>query len=154
MISCASLRTPAGTIYVHGTGNVITEIGFGDACADENITPVVRKAIEQLTEYIEGKRKEFDVPFTVTGSELQKDVCSALVKIPYGETRTYKDIAKDAGHPKAIRAVATAIGKNPVAVIIPCHRVIGSDGKMHGFGGGIPFKEYLLGVEGRKPRKR
>jgi methylated-DNA-[protein]-cysteine S-methyltransferase len=141
-------------IYICESNGTITNIGFTDTGVRENITPPIKETMKQLNEYFSGKRKEFDLPLSVEGSELQKDVCNSLMKIPYGETRTYADIAKDVGRPRAVRAVATAIGKNPIAIVIPCHRVIGSDGKMRGFAGGIPFKEYLLKVEGWKPRKK
>jgi len=152
--SSASFRTPAGTIYIRASGEEITYIGFENDGSAERVTPLIGRAIEQLNEYLSGRRKGFDVPFIVNGSDLQKSVCNSLIKIPYGETRTYKDIAKDIGNPRAIRAVATAIGKNPVSVIVPCHRVIGSDGKMRGYAGGIPFKEFLLETEGWTAPKR
>ncbi|MCL2607195.1 MAG: methylated-DNA--[protein]-cysteine S-methyltransferase [Methanomassiliicoccaceae archaeon] len=145
--SYASYGTPAGTLYICGFGETVTYIGFEKTFTRERITPLIENVIEQLNEYFNRERKHFTIPFEVGGSELQKNVCSALMKIPYGETRTYKDIAESAGNPKAIRAVATAIGKNPVSLVIPCHRVIGSDGKMRGYAGGIPFKEYLLELE-------
>ena len=143
--------TPAGTVYIHESGGCIVYIGFRKTCPDDGITPLIKETMEQLNEYFDGKRKEFSIPFRAEGSTLQKDVCRSLMKIPYGETRTYKEIAEDIGNPKAVRAVATAIGKNPLSIIIPCHRVIGSDGNMRGYAGGIPFKEYLLGVEGWNP---
>ena len=148
-----SLRTPAGMVYIQGTDEHITWIGFSEPCVPEGTTPIIDLAAGQLNEYFEGKRKEFDLPLKVEGSELQRAVCDSLIKIPYGETVTYKDIAADIDNPKAIRAVATAIGRNPISVVIPCHRVIGSDGKMRGFAGGIPFKEYLLKVEGWSPQR-
>jgi methylated-DNA-[protein]-cysteine S-methyltransferase len=148
------MDTPAGMIYIHEIDNKITYIGFENTCKSENITPLIRKTIEQLNEYFSGKRKEFSIPLSVNESDLQNAVCNSLLKISYGETRTYKEIAADIGNPKAIRAVASAIGRNPISIIIPCHRVIGSDGNMRGYAGGIPFKEHLLGVEGWLPRKR
>jgi len=146
-ISCASYETPAGTVYICGFGKTVTYIGFEKTFTEEKVTSLIKETTEQLNEYFSRGRKHFTVPFTVGGSELQKKVCDALMKIPYGETRTYGDIAESIGNPKAIRAVATAIGKNPVSLIIPCHRVIGTDGKMRGYAGGIPFKEYLLELE-------
>ena len=146
------LSTPAGIIYIQGTEEHIDWIGFSRPDAPEGITPVIDEAVKQLTEYLDGKRREFDLPIEVEGSDLQKAVCNSLMRIPYGETVTYKDVAADIGNPKAIRAVATAVGKNPISIVIPCHRVIGSDGKMRGFAGGISFKEYLLGVEGWIPK--
>jgi len=150
----ASHRTPAGMIYICESAGKIIHIGFERTAANESSTPLIEKTKKQLDEYFAGKRKEFDLPYTVLGSDLQKDVCDALTKIPYGGTRTYKEIAAAVGRPTAVRAVATAIGRNPIAIVIPCHRVIGSDGNMRGFAGGIPFKEYLLSVEKWIPRKK
>jgi len=152
-MSYVSLSTPAGIIYIQGNEEHITWIGFSKPDAPEGNTPVTERAAEQLTEYLNGSRRVFDLPIIVEGSDLRKAVCSSLMRIPYGETVTYKDVAADIGNPKAIRAVASAVGKNPISVVIPCHRVIGSDGKMRGFAGGIPFKEYLLGVEGWTPKR-
>jgi len=140
-------------IYIQGTEEHIVWIGFSKPDTSEGITPAIEKAVKQLNEYLDGRRKGFDLPIMVNGSSLQKAVCSSLMKIPYGKTVTYKDVAADIGNPKAIRAVASAVGKNPVSIVIPCHRVIGSDGNMRGFAGGIPFKEYLLEVEGWTPKK-
>ena len=152
MGSCASFTTPAGTVHIRELDGKITYIGFEDTCGEKRITPLIERTICQLNEYIRGERKGFDIPFAVNGSELQRSVCDSLMRIPYGETVTYKDVAKDIGNPTAVRAVATAIGRNPIAIIIPCHRVIGSDGRMRGYAGGIPFKEFLLGTEGWGPR--
>ena len=152
--SCVPFETPAGTVYIASCNGKITYIGFEKGPSDRTADPVIVTAEEQLTEYFEGKRKDFTVPFAVTGSGFQKDVCEALMKIPYGETRTYGEIAEAAGRPAAVRAVASAVGRNPISIIIPCHRVIGSDGKMRGYAGGIPFKEHLLETEGWRPRKR
>jgi len=148
-----SLSTPAGIVFIQGTDEYITGIGFSEPCTPAGTTPVIETAVKQLNEYFDGSRKEFDLPLKVEGSELQVSVCDSLIKIPYGETVTYKKVAADIGNPRAIRAVATAIGRNPIAIVIPCHRVIGSDGKMRGFAGGIPFKEYLLEVEGWIPKR-
>ena len=152
--SCVPFETPAGTVYISSSDGKITYIGFEKGPVSRAADPVIVTAEEQLTEYFSGKRKNFTVPFAVTGSDLRKDVCNALMKIPYGETRTYKEIAAAAGRPGAVRAVASAVGKNPISIMIPCHRVIGSDGKMRGYAGGIPFKEYLLETEGWRPRKK
>jgi len=147
------LNTPAGMVFIQGTDEHITGIGFTEPCVPEGMTAAINMAIGQLNEYFRGLRKEFDLPMKVEGSELQRAVCDSLITIPYGETVTYKHVASDIGNPRAVRAVATAIGRNPIAIVIPCHRVIGSDGKMRGFAGGIPFKEYLLGVEGWGPKR-
>ena len=152
-MSGAPLETPAGTVHICASGESITYIGFEKRYDIEGTSEVIERTIVQLNEYFSGKRKEFDIPFIVEGSELQKNVCGSLMKIPYGETRTYREIAADIGIPRAVRAVASAIGRNPISIVIPCHRVIGSDGKMRGYAGGIPFKEYLLEVEGCLPRR-
>lgn len=105
------------------------------------------KAVNELEEYFEGKRKEFDLPINAEGTEFQMKVWKALCDIPYGETRSYSDIAKAIGNTKAVRAVGGANNKNPIAIVVPCHRVIGKNGSMVGYGGGLPMKEYLLQLE-------
>lgn len=117
---------------------------------DDSIFPEVRR---QLAEYFSGSRTTFDLELEVRGTTFQKSVLQALQTIPFGQTRTYKDIAEQVGSPKAVRAVGAANGNNPIPIIIPCHRVIGSNGKLTGFGGGLPTKQYLLDLEqGRTPR--
>jgi methylated-DNA-[protein]-cysteine S-methyltransferase len=110
-------------------------------------TPLIKKTAAQIVEYLEGKRKKFDLPLVLHGTEFQKTVWRALQTIPYGETRSYKDIAILAGSPKAFRAVGMANNRNPVSIIIPCHRVIGSNGDLVGYGGGLPVKKFLLELE-------
>ncbi len=105
-------------------------------------------AREQLTEYLDGRRKIFTLPLLVVGSDFQKSVWRALTNVPYGTTSTYQDIANAIGNPKAVRAVANANGANALGLIIPCHRIIGSDGTLVGYGGGIPVKKRLLLLEG------
>ncbi len=104
-------------------------------------------AREQLSAYFAGERKSFDLNLKPGGTEFQMQVLEELQKIPYGTTLSYGDIAKRIGRPKAVRAVGAANGRNPIPIIIPCHRVIGSSGDMTGFGGGIPTKEALLRLE-------
>lgn len=108
---------------------------------------LLENTIKQLDEYFSGKRIEFDLPLQFTGTEFQKKVWKALLNIPYGETRSYKDIAIEIGNPKACRAVGGANNKNPIILICPCHRVIGASGKLVGYGGGMDMKEYLLNLE-------
>ena len=107
------------------------------------------KIIGQINEYLDSKRKEFSIYdlCKAEGTNFQQKVWQELLNIPYGQTKTYKDIAKNIGNEKAVRAVATAIGKNPLMIITPCHRVIGSDGKMHGYAYGINLKKKLLDLE-------
>ena len=108
---------------------------------------VIKAVVKQFDEYFSGKRKTFDLPLNPKGSEFQKKVWKELKKIPYGETRTYKEIAAAIGNPDAARAVGNANNKNPIAIIIPCHRVIGSNRRLIGYAGGIDKKEILLKLE-------
>ena len=110
-------------------------------------TDALKKAADQLREYLQGKRTVFDVPLAPEGTAFQKQVWEALIKIPYGETSSYGKLAKDIGRPGAARAVGMANNRNPIPVIIPCHRVIGADGSLVGYGGGLPIKEKLLALE-------
>ncbi|HBC97419.1 MAG TPA: methylated-DNA--[protein]-cysteine methyltransferase [Clostridium sp.] len=110
-------------------------------------TPLLKKANLELEEYFNGSRKLFDLPLAPEGTEFQKKVWSALGKIPYGETRSYKEIAMAVGNPKAFRAVGMANNRNPIPIFIPCHRVIGSNGDLVGYGGGLNLKEKLLKIE-------
>ena len=120
----------------------------GENCAvEEKETELLKEAHKQLMEYFEGKRKGFELPIYVEGTVFQEKVWKALQQIPYGETRNYEEIAKAVGSPKACRAVGGANHKNPIMIIIPCHRVIGKDGTLTGFGGGLAIKEYLLKLE-------
>jgi methylated-DNA-[protein]-cysteine S-methyltransferase len=107
-------------------------------------------AIRQLCEYFAGERKIFSLKLSPQGTDFQKAVWSALQKIPYGETISYKQLAERIGKPKAVRAVGAANGANPIPIIIPCHRVIGHDGSLTGFGGGLPLKKRLLELESRQ----
>ncbi len=106
-----------------------------------------REISRQLEAYFAGELKSFDVKLAPEGTEFQKAVWNALKEIPYGETRTYKDIAESIGNPKAYRAVGLANNRNPIAIIVPCHRVIGADGKLTGYAGGLDVKEFLLKLE-------
>ncbi len=110
--------------------------------------------VAQLEEYFEGKRRIFDVPLDLKGTDFQISVWQALLRIPYGTTKAYSEIAREIKRPKAVRAVGGAIGANPVSIIVPCHRVIGKDGTLTGFGGGLEIKERLLRLEGIKDIKR
>lgn len=109
--------------------------------------PVLVETERQLREYFAGKRKAFSVALDMRGTRFQKDVWAALLAIPFGETRSYGQLAKQLGNPRASRAVGAANGRNPVSIIVPCHRVIGSSGKLTGFAGGLDTKAHLLGLE-------
>lgn len=110
-------------------------------------TLLLKQAEVQVQEFLEGARQEFTLPIRMKGTDFQKKVWEALRRIPYGETRTYGQIAKEAGSPKGARAVGQACNKNSILLLIPCHRVIGGDGKLVGFGSGLPMKEALLALE-------
>lgn len=109
--------------------------------------PILLDAQQQLNEYFQGKRQTFELPLDFEGTEFQKKVWQALLNIPFGETRSYRQIAEQVGSPKAVRAVGAANGQNPISIIAPCHRVIGSGGKLVGFAGGLDNKEILLKLE-------
>ena len=110
--------------------------------------PVLAEAARQLEQYFQGKRKSFELRLHFAGTDFQRKVWNALLTIPFGETRSYGQIAAQIGHPSAIRAVGAANGQNPIPIIAPCHRVVGSTGKLVGFGGGLPRKAHLLTLEG------
>src|SRR5690349_13249870 len=107
-------------------------------------TPLLARAVAQLGEYFDGDRHDFDLPLAPRGSGFQERVWRQLLKIPFGETCSYGDIASAIGRPSASRAVGTANGRNPIAIIVPCHRVIGANGTLTGYGGGLPTKKWLL----------
>jgi len=111
--------------------------------------PVIVAAKAQLKEYFAGKRERFDVPLDMQGTEFQKKVWRQLLNIPFGETRSYGELARKLGNTNASRAVGAANGKNPLSIIVPCHRVIGASGKLTGFAGGLEAKAHLLGLEAR-----
>lgn len=114
---------------------------------EEGNSGVIEKAVEELNEYFLGKRNEFDLPLLFTGSPFQNRVWTELLKIPYGSTVSYGEIARRIGRPKSVRAVANANAANPISILVPCHRVIGSDGSLTGYGGGLHAKEWLLESE-------
>jgi len=142
-------KCPVGYIKICGKDDYITEIKIADKplnCTD-NITSEMQKCRMQLEEYFEGKRKEFDLNLRFEGTEFRKKVWQALLKVPYGKTASYKDIAVMINSPKAVRAVGGANHNNPFWIVVPCHRIIGSDGSLTGYGGGIERKQYLLQLE-------
>ncbi|KJY67850.1 methylated-DNA--[protein]-cysteine S-methyltransferase [Vibrio nigripulchritudo] len=110
--------------------------------------PVLKQASVELSEYFDGNRQSFDVPLAAKGTDFQKQVWKALTTIPFGETWSYQELANAIGNPKAVRAVGLANGKNPISVIVPCHRVIGKSGKLTGYAGGLERKQALLKLEG------
>jgi methylated-DNA-[protein]-cysteine S-methyltransferase len=145
--------TPIGRIGISENGTAVTGLYFEGETTPPGFeiaeTELLKKAGVQLQEYFSGKRKSFDLPIEPQGTPFQQKVWKALREIPYGETRTYKEIACAVGNEKASRAVGMANNKNPIALIIPCHRVVGSNRKLVGYAGGLHVKEYLLDLERR-----
>lgn len=121
--------------------------GKKDIKGDFEKSEVIEKSIKEIEEYLNKKRKTFDIPLKFSGTEFQKKVWNVLLEIPYGKTKSYKDVAEKVGSPKGYRAVGMANNKNPISIIAPCHRVIGSNGKLVGYGGGLDIKRYLLELE-------
>lgn len=147
-------KTPIGELLLAGDSSVLEVVGFpegsmrrqpeADWIFNERVFDVPRK---QFDEYFAGERKAFDLPLKPSGTEFQLLVLEELQKIPYGETTSYRDVAVRIGRPKAVRAVGAANGRNPLPIVIPCHRVIGASGDLTGFGGGLSTKEALLRLE-------
>lgn len=144
-------ETPIGLLKIVEIGGAITEIRLsGDTLPPNDVlteTPLLLETRRQLTEYFAGKRKTFDLPLSPKGTLFQQKVWAALQTIPYGETRSYKQVAELIGNPKACRAVGLANNKNPIILVIPCHRVIGANGKLVGYACGLDVKEKLLTLE-------
>ena len=149
------LESPIGTLLIAGDESTIRRIEFPRKGTPgrpephwrESMRGPVAEAVRQLLEYFARKRTSFDLPLAPEGTPFQRSVWRHLQDIPYGETISYGELAKRVGNPKASRAVGAANGKNPLPIVIPCHRVIGSNGTLTGFGGGLPTKEALLGLE-------
>lgn len=151
MISCV-YESPIGKLTLASNGEAITQVEFEDNRYPLPEHPrgddkILRQARKELDAYFAGKLKDFTVPVAPEGTEFQKKAWKALQKIPYGQTRSYGQQAKVVGNPSASRAVGAANGRNPIPVIIPCHRVIGSNGSLTGFGGGMKRKQFLLDLE-------
>jgi methylated-DNA-[protein]-cysteine S-methyltransferase len=140
--------SPIGIVAISSKEDAITSVLFTETAGQSLQSPILSNALEQLDEYFANKRNSFDLPLAPEGTDFQKRVWNELLTIPFGKTTTYLDMAKRLGDEKVIRAAASANGKNPIAIIIPCHRVIGSDGKLTGYAGGLWRKEWLLKHEG------
>ncbi len=153
-----TIDSPVGRLLLGGDGERLTRIDFQDGPQPlrpaAHWQPAVRPfaaAIEQLAQYFAGQRRRFDLPLAPTGTEFQLRVWQALRVIPYGTTLSYGELARRIGNPRASRAVGLANGANPLPVVVPCHRVIGANGALTGFGGGVPIKRALLVLEGALP---
>lgn len=146
-------RSPIGVLYIGEENGKITNLRLQQE-ADSNLaiqvepqSAILREACRQLDEYFQGKRKQFDLPISYSGTAFQQRVWEELQKIPYGETRSYEDIAVNVGNPKAQRAVGQANNRNNILILVPCHRVIHKNGDISGFACGIEAKKYLLDLE-------
>jgi methylated-DNA-[protein]-cysteine S-methyltransferase len=140
-------RSPVGDLVLEATSEGLTHVLFNATASTSSTNAHIEKAIEQLEEYFEGKRTTFDLQLAPQGTPFQLAVWNQLQRIPYGATRSYAEIANAIQRPTATRAVGAANGANPIPIIIPCHRVIGSNGTLTGFGGGIAMKRQLLELE-------
>lgn len=149
------LQTPLGIAEICGDENGISEVKITDAEAGslEEVPELLQPAVHQLSAYFGGNLKEFDLKLNPAGTDFQKKVWASLLNIPYGTTTSYLELSKKLGDVKAIRAVAAANGKNPLWVIVPCHRVIGSDGSLTGYAGGLARKKWLLEHENPSPQQ-
>ena len=143
------LETSIGTLAITGNAEGVTSVSFVDSppTSQPVIEPILIRAREQLEEYFAGERTAFDLPLSPRGTDFQRQVWQALASIPYGETRSYGEIAAGLGRPGGARAVGAACGKNPLWILIPCHRAVGKDGTLTGYAGGLPRKDYLLRLE-------
>lgn len=145
---CLFYDSPIGPMTLVQEGEVLARLDFDVPSQPEEATPLLLEACRQLREYFTGERKVFALPLAPEGTAFQKKVWAALRDIPWGETRSYGDIARAIGKPAACRAVGMANGRNPLPVFIPCHRVIGTNGSITGYSGGLEKKRFLLRLEG------
>lgn len=147
--SYAVYNSPVGRLKISYNDRAITAITMGHSGKGGKPGALSDRCAAELAEYFEGKRESFDVPIELHGTPFQQRVWAALLDIPYGETRTYGEIAAAAGNPKACRAAGMANHNNPICIIVPCHRVIGKDGSLTGYGGGLENKKLLLDLEAK-----
>lgn len=150
--------TPVGRLLIAGNEDGLKHVAFCQThFSTQEVQPEpswvlnerkLKEPIQQLKAYFAGKRKAFDIPLACPGTDFQKRVWKALCEVPFGKTATYGEIAKSVGNPGASRAVGLANGQNPIAIVVPCHRIIGSNGKLTGYGGGLSHKQTLLHLEG------
>ncbi|MFS2223257.1 methylated-DNA--[protein]-cysteine S-methyltransferase [Pantoea sp. B65] len=153
---CKLIASPVGMLTLVASDQGLTAILWENdnpqrvrlpPLTENNQHPLLLETERQLNDYFAGRRQRFDLPLDFVGTEFQKKVWAALVAIPFGETRSYGEIARQIGHPQAVRAVGAANGRNPLSIVAPCHRVIGANGKLTGFAGGLAIKAFLLNIE-------
>jgi methylated-DNA-[protein]-cysteine S-methyltransferase len=150
--------TPVGVLKLVASDHGLVAILWNDDkpkrvplshLAEDLTHPILLEAERQLHQYFAGKRQSFSVPLDMRGTPFQQNVWKALLRIPFGETRSYREVAEQLGSPQAVRAVGAANGRNPLSIVVPCHRVIGASGKLTGFAGGLETKAHLLDLEAR-----
>ena len=160
MIKFARIVTPLGTLFATAAGGALTGLYFeggrhapaiSGAWVEHPAAAPLRECARQVNEYLQGKRQRFDLPLAPEGTEFQRRVWLEIARIPFGETLTYAELARRAGAPGAARAAGAATGRNPLSIIVPCHRVVGTDGSLTGYAGGIERKARLLEIEGVLP---
>lgn len=156
-LTCTTIASPVGRLQLVASDAALVAILWEKddparvplgALAEDDTHPVLAETARQLGQYFAGTRTSFTIPLDFTGTAFQREVWQALLTIPFGETRSYRQIAEQIGRPAAVRAVGAANGRNPISIIAPCHRVIGTDGKLTGFAGGLDAKAFLLTLEG------
>ncbi len=148
-MKCRDFDSPIGVLRLTEENGALIGLDHAEKKEFAEESSLLAEAEKQISEYLAGTRKEFSLPIELRGTEFQKKVWGALREIPYGETRSYGWVAERIGKPKAVRAVGGANHRNPVMIVVPCHRCIGKDGSLIGFGGGLPMKEALLDLEQR-----
>jgi methylated-DNA-[protein]-cysteine S-methyltransferase len=155
----AKAESPVGTVYIVADESHLRAVTFHTLWSgykkiqpniEERDCAITRETARQLNEYFDGTRREFELPYKLIGTEFQKKVWTELARIPFGETRTYGEQAKRIGKPSAVRAVGGTNGRNPLWIILPCHRVIGANGRLTGYAGGFDMKQFLLRLEGHE----
>lgn len=142
------VETPIGALRLVSDGEALCTVEFGEGGLRMDAAPVLLQAERELAEYFAGRRKAFSVPLCMRGTAFQMEVWRALACIPYGETLSYGELAARIGRPKASRAVGMANHNNPLPIFVPCHRVVGADGRLTGYAGGLEIKKFLLELEG------
>lgn len=148
MIYRDHIESPIGLVEFTASDKGLTSLYFVDQTQSVESNSITAKAAIQLEQYFQGQRKTFELPLEATGTEFQKDVWAKLMDIAYGQTQSYLNVANSINKPKAVRAVGAANGQNPISIIVPCHRVIGANGQLTGYAGGVERKAWLLQHEG------
>ena len=143
-------QSPIGPLYIAEQEGAVTHLVFSPIPGEQGSSPLLDACVQQLTAYFNGSLRQFDLPLAPRGTPFQKRVWQALQSIPYGETWSYKALAEAAESPRGFRAVGLANNKNPISILIPCHRVVGISGNLTGYGGGLDKKAFLLALEGAR----